>query len=170
MTKTYQIKTSSSNDEILERLKIVTIEEQPFLKPRGIKFLGHINNQSFKLITFHAPPMEFEFKVLADQIQFSYKKESLVPALKGIMYGLLIPLFSGFMLFALLSKDFDWLGRIFLGLSFAIIFVFCIKVYPFLYKRFVLPDDQRFLIDLKKTLQADIEEAQQLTSGLNYAR
>lgn len=159
MTRTYQIKTSSSNDEILERLKIVTIEEHPFFKRRGIKFLGRINSQSFKLITFHAPPMEFEFKVLADQIQFSYKKKSLVPAFNGIMYGLLIPLFSGFMLYALLSKDFDWLGRIVVGLSFSFIFVFCVKLYPFLYNRFVLPDDQKFIIDLKKTLQAEIEEA-----------
>lgn len=159
---TYQIITNSSNDEILERLKKATIENQPFIKPKGIKFLGHINNKSFKLVTFHAPPMEFEFKVLSDQIHFTYKKESLVPALKGIIYGLLIPLFSGLMLYALISEDFNWVGRLSLGLVLAIVFISCV-IYPLLYKKFVLPNDKKFLSDLKETLQADIQEAQQLT-------
>src|SRR5262245_61976865 len=106
----YRIKAEASKDEILERLKKIALVKRPFIIPKGVKFLGTVNDKEFKLKTFHAPPMEFEFKTLDDGIYFRYKRNSMVADMKAMIYAVLLPLFFTVILFSALSNDFNWFG------------------------------------------------------------
>lgn len=152
----YHIKTKTTLNEILVRLKGITVEEQPFIRPKHARFLGKIQGNSFKLITFNAPPMEFQFKIISDQLYFEYKKETLKPALKGLTYALMFPLFTAIWIYSLISKNFNWFGRIALGLTLILIF-FISKMSIFIYDKFVGPNDLKFINELKLILDVDIE-------------
>lgn len=151
-----KIISEETNDTIIGRLKTITIEEQPFFKPKGILFFGKIKGDSFKLITFHAPPMEFNFKVQKSFVEFEYKKESLTKLFKGLTYGLTIPIFLGLWIWGLMDKRVDLGGKIVLTLFLLMPLGFN-KLSNLYYNRFILPKDDKFLTGLEKTLRIEIE-------------
>jgi hypothetical protein len=153
----YKIISEETSDTIISRLKSITIAEQPFFKPKGILFLGNIKGNTFNLITFHAPPMEFNFKVQNGYVEFEYKKESLTRLFKGLIYGLTIPIFLGLWIWGLLDKRVDLGGKIALTLFLLIPFGYN-KLTGLFYNRFILPKDDKFLTGLEIKLGVKIEK------------
>jgi hypothetical protein len=152
-----KIISEESLDTIIEKLKSITIEEQPFFKPKGILFLGKIRGDSFRLITFNSPPMEFDFKVQNGQLDFEYKKDNLTKLFKGLIYGITIPIFVGIWIWGLIDKRVDLGGKI--ALTFFLLLPFGFnKFFNFLYLRFILPKDDKFITRLEQRLGIKIEK------------
>lgn len=153
-----QIDSQEEVEVILGKLKNITIENQPFLKPKGIHFLGKINGDSFQLITFNSPPMTFDFNVNQDRIDFEYRKESLSKTFKGLIYAMMIPLFVGLWLWGMIDSDVELKGKIVLSAFLLIPFLFN-KVIKMIYEHFVLPKDDKFIVKLEKILAVKIEKS-----------
>lgn len=154
--KKCKIKSSESVDIIVSRLKSITIEKQPFFKPKGILFLGKIKGDSFRLITFNAPPMKFDFKIRDTEIEFEYQKDSLSKTFKGLVYVLTIPIFGGLWIWGLIDKNVDLSFKLILTLLLLLPFLIN-KLISFLYERVILADDDKFLKKLEKSMEIKIE-------------
>lgn len=152
-----KIKSSETVDLILERLKKVTIEKQPFLKPKGILFLGRIQGDSFRLITFNSPPMNFNFKVQNNQIEFAYKKASLTKSFKWLILGITIPVFLGLWVWGLVDKEVDIVGKIILTTMLLLPFVIN-KLTKHLYEKFILVNEEKLIIKIENELKIKIEK------------
>ena len=150
------IKISGTVDSFVDRLKFITIEKQPFYKPKGVLFLGKINGNSFKLITFDAPPMKFFFEIKQNEVFMEYQKDSLTKVFTGLIYAITIPLFIILWTYAMIDKSFDMPSKIILTFCLFLPFILN-KVIKFVYERFILADDNRFLEDLERILHVKIE-------------
>ncbi len=151
------IRNSGTIESFIERLKFVTIEKQPFYKPKGVLFLGKINDSSFKLITFDAPPMKFYFEIKGNEVFMEYQKDSLTMAFKGLIYAPTIPLFIILWLYGMIGKSFDIPSKIILTFCLLLPFVLN-KVVKFTYERFILANDDKFLQHLESILHVKIEK------------
>lgn len=111
-----EIVTNNTQADILGRLKRITVEDQPFIKPKGIFFLGKITGNRFKLITFNAPPIEIEFTILDNKITVTSDQHSTMPDLTAITYALGFPISFTLFLWGMLDKHVPIGGKLFLAL------------------------------------------------------
>jgi hypothetical protein len=155
---TCKIESKHSIRVLLEKLQLITIEEQLFMKPKGVYFLGKVKGDSFKLITFNAPPMEFFFKVKEETLEFDFIRPSLSSTIKGLVYALLFPLFIALWLWALLDNDISTQWKIAATLL-LVLPVILNKFYKVIYKEFVFADDVKFFKKLEVALDSKIERS-----------
>lgn len=147
--------TTASVQDVIDRLKKITIEELPFIKPKDIFFLGKINGRTFKLITFNAPPIEVEFTVTDSLMTFKYQKNSFAPVIKGLTYGLMFPIFIGIFIWTIVDKTIN-LASTFVAAGLLILPFLANKVFTYLYNSFILKKDDDFFSQLEKLLDVKI--------------
>jgi ABC-type sugar transport system permease subunit len=150
-----EILTDQTIPCIIQRLQAITVEEQPFIRPKGIYFLGKIAGTTFTLITFNAPPIEICFTISEATITFKYVKQSLMPTFTLGIYALGLPLMFGLFLMGLMDKKVHFEGKLILA---ALLFLPFLSnlIYKYLYTSFILPEDNVFFNKLEELLDVKI--------------
>jgi hypothetical protein len=144
--------------DIVDRLRKITIDEQPFIKPKGVLFLGKVNGNTFKLITFNAPPIEVEFTITDSLIALKYQKDSFVPVIKGLTYGLLLPIFIGIFIWTIFDKRIS-MSSTFVAGGMLILPFLANNIFTYLYNSFVLKKDDDFFSQLEEFLDVKINRS-----------
>ena len=153
----YRIISTESVDEIIDRLKSITIEKTPFFKPKGILFPGKIKEKSFSLITFHSPPISFTFEIKESGVEFEYKIESIISAIKWVLYLISLPVLFGFLIWSFVSEKAGLEERIFIILLLLLPFM-VIRLFKKVYERWLLPNDQELIRKIENELNVSIEK------------
>lgn len=152
----YKVITDST-ENFLQRLRAVTIEEQPFIKPNGIFFLGKVKNSHFKLITFNSPPTELEFTITNTFVTLGLTVTSLTDTFKMLIYALLFPLFIGLFAWSCLDDSVPIAGKLLCCATLILPFLLN-KVIKYFYESYVLLKIEDLLKNLKQQLKADLQE------------
>jgi ABC-type sugar transport system permease subunit len=152
-----RIISAESVDEIINRLKSITIEKQPFVKPKGIMFLGKIKEKTFRLMTFHSPPIRITFEIKESGVEFEYKIESIINTIKWVLYLISLPVLIGLLIWSFLSEKAGFEERIVIILLLILPFA-VIRLFKWVYDRWLLPNDQELIKKLENELNVKIEK------------
>ena len=150
------LESNSTIEEVLNKLRAITIDEQPFIKPKHAFFIGKITGEQFRLITFNAPPVEFDFTIQDGEIHFRYKIESASKSIKALVFALLLPMFSGLWIYVVFISETDNWSKIIMTLALGLPFVLN-WFYKFLYERFILAKDEKLLKKLSDKLEIELK-------------
>lgn len=150
-----EIITNDTQANILDRLKKITIEDQPFIKPKGIFFLGKITGSRFKLITFNSPPIEVEFTISDNKITIISDQHSLEPDLTAITYALGFPISFALFLWGMLDKHVPPGGKLSLALFMTFPYLLN-KIAKYTYNSYVLPTNEVLFRKMEELLDVKI--------------
>lgn len=154
-TITADIITDETPESILERLKKITIEEPPFIKPKKALFIGKINESNFKLITFNSPPIEIEFFVSNKDIKIKFDRNTAMPDLTAVIYALGLPISFGLFLWSMFDKHVPLGGKVFFAIF--MLFPYLLnKITKSLYNSNFLPSNEDVSKKIEKLMDVKV--------------